>query len=84
EEDTYKNTLIAKDINWIALNTLNKKMNVKAKIRSTHKGSDASIKLIGEDAVYVEFQAPQQAVSIGQSVVFYDDDTIIGGGIIHG
>ena len=32
---------------------------------------------------YCDFSEPQLAVTPGQSIVFYDNDTIIGGGIIE-
>lgn len=31
----------------------------------------------------VRFEEPQRAVTPGQSVVFYDGDTVVGGGIIE-
>ena len=36
------------------------------------------------DSIYaITFEDPQLAITPGQSVVFYDDDTLIGGGIIE-
>ncbi len=84
KEDTYKNGLIAEDIHWISIARLSQNMNVAAKLRSTHTGVDATIKPVEEDAVSVIFRNPQKSISPGQSVVFYDDDVVVGGGIIHG
>ena len=32
--------------------------------------------------LYVEFDEPQRAITKGQSVVLYDGDIVVGGGII--
>jgi len=37
---------------------------------------------IEDDSVRVDFDAPQRAVTPGQSVVFYDGETCLGGGVI--
>jgi tRNA-uridine 2-sulfurtransferase len=37
---------------------------------------------LGEDRAGVVFDAPQRALSPGQSVVFYSGEVVIGGGII--
>ncbi len=34
------------------------------------------------DTAEVVFDTPQRAVSPGQSVVFYDGDVVVGGGVI--
>lgn len=36
---------------------------------------------LGGEQVRVHFDEPQRRVAAGQSVVFYDDDQVIGGGI---
>ena len=37
---------------------------------------------LDEDSVYIKFAEPQMAITPGQAVVFYDGDTVIGGGVI--
>ncbi|MHB8908156.1 MAG: tRNA 2-thiouridine(34) synthase MnmA [Syntrophales bacterium] len=52
-----------------------------AKIRYAHKAARCSISFDGE-SLTVRFAEPQEAVSPGQSVVLYDEGTVLGGGII--
>jgi tRNA-specific 2-thiouridylase len=56
---------------------------VKARIRYKHKEENAMLIPLEKNKVRVEFSAPQRAITPGQSVVFYDGDIVIGGGIIE-
>ena len=38
---------------------------------------------IGEDTIRVTFDQPQRAITPGQSVVLYDGEYVVGGGIIR-
>ncbi|AEV68445.1 tRNA 2-thiouridine(34) synthase MnmA [Acetivibrio clariflavus] len=84
-EDTevYGNELIAYDLNFISIDTLEEPMRVKAKIRYSAKAADALIIPIEDGKVKVVFDTPQRAITPGQSVVFYDGDIVVGGGIIQ-
>ncbi len=53
------------------------------KIRSTMNDEPATINLLSEKSARIEFDEPQWAPAPGQSAVFYDRDTVIGGGIIQ-
>ena len=74
-------TLYAHRFNWIAVESLDHPMRVKAKIRHRHLPADAEVKMDG-DRVRVTFDEPQRAITPGQAVVFYEGDLVIGGGWI--
>ena len=52
-------------------------------IRSRHRAPliDANLKTVGSDVV-LELENPQRAIAVGQSVVIYDGEICLGGGII--
>ena len=80
-EELFSTQLTAKDLNWIMIDKLEDKMEVKAKIRYGAKPSDAVISPLKNTAKVV-FSSPQRAVTKGQAVVFYDEQYVVGGGII--
>jgi len=83
DEDTYSKSLTARNLNWISINRLTESMEVKAKIRYRHEPADAVIRPLGDDEVLVEFKEVQRAITPGQAVVFYDKNTVVGGGWIE-
>lgn len=83
DEQLYSRTLTAKSINFIPFDTLSAPMRVEAKIRYAHKAAPATVYPTDENTVRVEFDEPQRAIARGQSVVFYDGDLLVGGGIIE-
>ena len=82
EEEIFKRELIAKDFNFIPFEELTGKMKVEAKIRYASKPAPATIELCGENKLKVVFDEPQRAITKGQSVVFYLENLLVGGGII--
>ena len=75
--------LWAERVNLISRATLEEPVPVTAKIRHGHTPAPATIQAAsGGEMVEVRFQTPQRGVSPGQSVVFYDGDLVVGGGVI--
>ncbi|ACQ55204.1 tRNA 2-thiouridine(34) synthase MnmA [Clostridium botulinum] len=83
EEDIFHTELIAKDVNFIPFDKLEKSMELEAKVRYSAKPSKATIIPLGNNKVKVVFKNKQRAITKGQSVVFYDKDMLVGGGIIE-
>lgn len=84
-EDVFTDTLICDKLNWMAVDGLHgEELEVRAKIRYSHKGAMCLIREIGEDLVECRFLEKVRAVTPGQAVVFYDrNDYVIGGGTIR-
>lgn len=97
KELTYSKTLTAHDLNWIAFDDLKSEMNVEAKVRLAAPAAPCllhPLPLLGErvdsvprsgvrgNRVSVIFNTAQFAITPGQSVVFYKDDVVLGGGVI--
>lgn len=78
EKDLYSNTLIATNINLLVDKLPNR---VMAKVRYRAHEAIANIEWAGND-VKVIFDEPQRSITKGQSVVFYENDICLGGGII--
>jgi len=79
----YKNELIAHDINWVSIAPSQKPFNAEVKIRYLHQAAPARITLLSENRLHIEFAEKQRAITPGQSVVFYDKDILLGGGLIE-
>lgn len=82
EEGIYKSRFFANDINFIPFDELSEEMEVTAKIRYGMKEAKAKIWPY-KDGVMVEFEKPQRAITKSQAVVFYNENIVIGGGIIR-
>ncbi len=74
--------LTAENINFIPFDTLSAPLRVKAKVRYKHQEQWATVEQTDEDTFHLRFDEPQRAIAKGQSVVLYDGDYVIGGGII--
>ena len=83
DAELYKSELHASKINILTNDTLEKEVRLEAKIRYRHTPSPCTVIRTDEDQFSLIFDTPQRAITKGQSVVLYDGDTVIGGGIIE-
>lgn len=80
--ELFTRRLIAKNFNWID-GVPEGPMNVTCKIRYAHDASPAIAgTFMRDDMAVIVFDTPQRAVTPGQSVVIYDGDRLLGGGVI--
>jgi tRNA-specific 2-thiouridylase len=83
EEDIFKTTLVAKDLNFIMFDKVESELRVTAKIRYSAKPQLATLIPLENNRMKVVFDEKQRAITKGQSVVFYLENTVVGGGIIE-
>ena len=54
----------------------------KAKTRYRQQEEWATVTPLADGKIQVTFDEPQRAMTVGQAVVLYDGDTVLGGGTI--
>ena len=74
--------MIADQINWANGFIPENNLKVKAKIRYNAIEKEAILNLIDEDHISITFDDPVRAITPGQPVVLYQEDSVLGGGII--
>ena len=83
EKELYTKVLTAKNINLISCTSIVSPTRLKAKIRYRQEEQWATVTQTSSDSLFLEFDLPQRAITKGQSVVLYDGDVVVGGGIIE-
>jgi len=84
DDELFANELTANSVNLIKYDSLPKEgMRITAKIRYKDEGAGAVVWPIAEGRVRVLFDEMRRAITPGQSVVFYEGDDLVGGGIIE-
>ncbi|WP_345324410.1 aminomethyltransferase beta-barrel domain-containing protein [Candidatus Villigracilis proximus] len=74
--------LIARDVNWLSGETPRETFRALVKIRYSAKEVEALVSPLEGDQASVKFDAPARDVTAGQAAVFYQDELMLGGGII--
>lgn len=81
--DCFGAVLTATELNWIsAPPPAGEPRRVAARIRQQHHEAPATLVLPAPDKAEIRFDSPQMAITPGQTVVFYDNDLVLGSGII--
>lgn len=82
EEECERSGLVAENWCWSALEGLDKTLECEAKIRSSQQPTAVKVVPQSDGSMQVLFYAKQKAIAPGQSVVLYQNATVLGGGII--
>ena len=77
-----KRTLAAADAAWVAGSSPQAPSNHTAKTRYRQADAPCTLSKVLDSEIRVDFSSPQWAVTPGQSVVLYDGDVCLGGGVI--
>ena len=83
EDEVYRDSFIVDSINWISIKGMTSPITAQVKIRYNHPGSEATLFPKDKNGIEVKFKSPQKAITPGQAAVFYDDETVLGGGWIR-
>ena len=82
-DDLLRDSLTAREVNWISIEPIRKERRASVKIRNKHTAAPATLMPAGDDTrAMVRFDQPQRAITPGQAAVFYDGDLVLGGGWI--
>lgn len=82
-EELFSTEVIAGNVNLISCERIDEPMRVKARIRYNQREQSATAHQLPDGRIRVVFDEPQRAPTAGQSLVLYDGDIVVGGGIIE-
>jgi tRNA-specific 2-thiouridylase len=74
--------LTAEEVHWIKGVPPTFPLKCHAKVRYRQSDQECTVNECGTDSLEVRFAVPQRAVTTGQSIVFYQGDECLGGGVI--
>lgn len=82
DADLLKGGLTAHSVNMMKYDRLSEERECTVKIRYKDKGSPALVQTHPDGTATVRFREAQRAITPGQSIVIYEGNDVIGGGII--
>lgn len=84
EERIFSREVAVENLNLIALDRIDAPLRCRARVRYHHAEQPCTVEQTGAHSLRVRFDEPQRAVVPGQSLVLYDGDYVLGGGVISG
>jgi len=83
EESLRRDHCDVSDLNLFKLSLLNHPTEAQVKVRYATPATSVTLYPLNPSRLRIRFQESQKALSPGQSAVFYDNDVVLGGGIIQ-
>jgi len=83
DAELHHRTLIADQVNWSGIAKLSGSMHIQAKVRYKDEATDALVSIEESGKIRVTFDQSKRAITPGQSVVVYDGDDLLCGGVIE-
>ena len=83
KHEVFRDTFVVRRVNWIPEEEAPSSCRAWVKIRYNHPGAEAVLFRQGDRTLKVQFKEPQKAITPGQAAVFYDGETVLGGGWIE-
>ena len=82
ENDLYKKEVKVSNVCWSAFDEPPKSFTAHAKLRYRHTPARVTVSVNEDGTLTLLFDEAQRAPAKGQSAVIYDDDIVLGGGVI--
>lgn len=83
KEDAYRKRFTVRDMNYIPFGNPSSDFKARVKVRYSSQEVDAVVIPLDKQRAQIQFVVPQPFVAAGQAAVLYDDEIVIGGGIIE-
>jgi tRNA-specific 2-thiouridylase len=80
--DLFRREALLGDVRWPP-ETRGGELEARVQLRSRHRAAPARIRRQESGEARVFFEEPQRAITPGQSAVFYEEDAVVGGGIVR-
>jgi tRNA-specific 2-thiouridylase len=82
EDELLRDRCVIERTRWIPFERIDGELRARVRVRSTHEGSAATIRDLGNGRAELRFDDPERALTPGQAAVAYDGDLVLGGGWI--
>lgn len=82
KSESFTNQVYATQVNWVSIDKPKEALNVQAKCLYRQRPQDALLHIREDGSVRLSFQQPVPLPAPGQSLVCYNDDLVLCGGII--